>query len=85
MLSDPYQLWAWPWDRCIEQFIVYVHRNEAHCTYIYVYHTNAFEDDNIYKKPPQMSFHLYFFAIFISKRGSIHDSAARDSFKRVHD
>ena len=17
MLSDPYQLWAWPWDRCI--------------------------------------------------------------------
>ena len=42
-----------------------------------------------------MSFHLYFFAIFISLWGSTHDSAdcwsahrssaARDSLKRVHD
>ena len=42
-----------------------------------------------------MSFHLYFFAIFISLWGSTHDSvdcksahrspAARDSFKHVHD
>ena len=42
-----------------------------------------------------MSFHLYFSAIFISFWGSTHDSAdrwsahrssaARDSFKRVHD
>ena len=31
----------------IEQFIVHVHRNEAHFTYIYV-----FEADNIYKNPP---------------------------------
>ena len=37
----------------IEQFIVYVHRNEAHLTYIYVYyHTNVSEADNIYKNPP---------------------------------
>ena len=36
----------------IEQFIVYVHRNEADLTYICVYHTNVFEDDNIYKYPP---------------------------------
>ena len=31
----------------------YVHRNEAHFTYIYVYHTNVFEADSIYKNPPQ--------------------------------
>ena len=47
------------------------------------------------KTLPQMSFHLYFFAIFISLWGSTHDSAdcwsahrssaARASFKRVHD
>ena len=36
----------------IEQFMVYVHRNEAHFTYIYVYHTNVFEADNIDKNPP---------------------------------
>ena len=36
----------------IEQFIVYVHRNEANFTYIYVYHTNVFEADNVYKNPP---------------------------------
>ena len=53
----------------IEQFIVCVHRNEAHFTYIYVYHTNVFEADNSYKNPPQMSYHLYFCAIFISPWG----------------
>ena len=58
----------------IEQFIVYVHRNEAHFTYIYVYHTNVSEAD-IYKNPLQMSFHLYLFAIFISLWGSTHDWA----------
>ena len=31
----------------IEQFIVYVHQNEAHFTYIYVYHTNVIEAENI--------------------------------------
>ena len=77
----------------IEQFVVYVHRNEAYFTYIYVYHTNVFEADNISKTLPQMSFHLYIFDIFISLRDSTHDSAdswsahrspaARDSFKRV--
>ena len=36
----------------IEQFIVYVHRNEVHFPYICVYHTNVFEADNIYKNPP---------------------------------
>ena len=36
----------------IEQFIVYVHWNEAHFTYIYEYHTNVFEPDNVYKNPP---------------------------------
>ena len=35
----------------IELFIVYFHRNEAHFTYIYVYHTNVFEAGNIYKNP----------------------------------
>ena len=34
----------------IEQFIImYVHRSEAHFTYIYVHHTNVFEVDTIYK------------------------------------
>ena len=36
----------------IEQFIVYVHQNEAHFTHIYVYHTNVFEADKIDKNPP---------------------------------
>ena len=38
-----------------EQFCVYVHRNEAHFTYKYVYHripTHVFEADNVYKNPP---------------------------------
>ena len=78
----------------IEQFIVYVHRNEAHFTYIYVYHTNVSLAD-IYKDPPPNVISPIFFAIFISLWGSTHDSAncwsahrssaARDSFKRVHD
>ena len=34
----------------IEQFMVYVNRKEAYFTYIYVYHTNVFEADKIYKK-----------------------------------
>ena len=56
--------------------IVYVHRNEAHYTYISVYYTiiNIFEADNIYKKPHQMSSPI-FFAIFISLFESTHDSA----------
>ena len=44
----------------IEQFSVYVHRNEAQFTYMYADHTNVFEAANIYKTLPQMSFHLYF-------------------------
>ena len=47
----------------IEQFIVYVHRNEAHFTYIYVYHTNVSEADNIYKNPPPNVISPIFFAI----------------------
>ena len=53
----------------IEQFIVYVHRNEAHFTYIYVYQTTnvgLFEADNIYKNPPPYVISPIFFAIFIS-------------------
>ena len=38
-------------------FIVYVHRNEGHFIYMYVYHTNVFEADS-YKYPPEMSFHI---------------------------
>ena len=48
---------------------MYVHRNEAHFTYIYVYHTNVFEADNIYKNLPQMSFHLYFL-LFLFRSGA---------------
>ena len=76
----------------IEQFIVYVHQNEAHFTYIYVYHTNVFEADSIYKNPPpNVISHL--FCYLCSLWGSTLDSvdcwsahrspAARDSFKRV--
>ena len=53
----------------IEQFIVYVHRNEAHFTYISVYHMNVSEADNIYKTLPQMSFHLYFL-LFLFRSGA---------------
>ena len=45
----------------IEHFIVYVHRNEAHFTYIYVYHTNVSEADNIYKNPPPNVISPYLF------------------------
>ena len=80
----------------IEQFIVY-DRNEAHFTYICVYHTNVFEADNIYKNPlpnaisPKKNL---FFSLWGSTY-STYDSAdcwsahrppsVRDSFKRVHD
>ena len=50
----------------IEQFIVYVHRNEADFTNIYVSDTNVFEADNIYKNPPLNVISPTFFAIFIS-------------------
>ena len=51
--------------------IVYVHRNEAHFTYIYVYHTNVSdsEADNIFKNPPPNVISPIFFAIFISLWG----------------
>ena len=73
----------------IEQFIGYVHRNEAHFTY----HTNVFEVESIYKKPPPNVTSHIFFCYFFSLWGSTHDSVdcwsahrslvARDSFKRV--
>ena len=59
----------------IEQFIVYVHRNEAHLIYIYEYHTNVLEADNIYKNPPLNVISPIFSAIFISIWGSTNDSA----------
>ena len=54
----------------IEQFVVCVHRNDAHftiCTYIYVYHTNVFETDNIqaYKHLPANDISPIFYAILI--------------------
>ena len=55
----------------IEQFIVYFHRNEAHFTYIYVYHTNVFEADNIYKNPPpNVISPIYIFVLFIFRSGA---------------
>ena len=48
---------------------MYVHRNEAHFTYIYVYHMNVSEADNIYKTLLQMSFHLYFL-LFLFRSGA---------------
>ena len=54
----------------IEQFSVHVHRNEEHVTYIYVYLTNVFEADNIYKNPPPNVISPIFVAIFISLKGS---------------
>ena len=47
----------------IEQFIVCVHRNEASVSYIY--HTNVFEADNVYKNPPLNVISPIFSAIFI--------------------
>ena len=46
----------------IEQFIVYVHQNEEDFTYIYVYHTNVF--DNVDKSPPLNVISLIFFCYF---------------------
>ena len=80
----------------IEQFIVYVHRNEAHFTYMYVYHTNVFDADNVYKNPPlNVISPIFLLFLFYSGAPSTHDSAdcwsahrppaARDSFTRVHD
>ena len=60
----------------IEQFIVYVHRNEAHFTCIYVYHTNVFEadsDNNTKTLHPNVISPI-FCAIF-PLLGSTHDSA----------
>ena len=48
----------------IEQFIVYIYRNEAHFTYIYVYHSNVFEADSIYKNPPSNVISHIFFRYF---------------------
>ena len=77
----------------IEQFIVYVHRNETHFTYIYVYHTNVFEAGSIYKKSPPDGISHICFCYLLPLWGSTHDSAdccsahshpaARDCFKRV--
>ena len=52
-----------------EQFIVYVHRNEAHFTYIYVYHTNVFEAGNIFKNLPKCNF-TYLFLQFLFRSGA---------------
>ena len=54
----------------IEQFIVYVHRNEAHFTYIYVYHTNVSEADNIYKNPPPNVISPIYFLLFLFRSGA---------------
>ena len=60
----------------IEQFMLYVHRNETHLTYIDVYQSNVFEADNIYKNPPPNVISPIFCLLFlISLWGSIHDSA----------
>ena len=48
----------------IEQLIVYVHQNEAHFTYIYLYHTTVFETDNIYKNPSPKCNFTYIFSYF---------------------
>ena len=50
----------------IEQFIVYVHRNEADLTNIDVYHTNVFEAHVYKKKNPLNVISPIFFAIVIS-------------------
>ena len=44
--------------------IVYVNRNEAHFTYIYVYQTNVFYADNIDKKRPPNEISPIFFCYF---------------------
>ena len=54
----------------IEQFMVYVHRNEAHFTYIYVYHTNVFEADTIYRNPPPNVISPIYFLLFLFRSGA---------------
>ena len=54
----------------IERFIVYVHRNEAHFTYIYVYHTNVSEADNIYKNPSPNVVSSIFVLLFLFRSGA---------------
>ncbi len=55
----------------IEQFIVYIHRNEAHFTYIYVYHNNVSEADNIDKKPSPKCHFTYIFWLFLFRSGTL--------------
>ena len=45
----------------IEQFIVYVHRNEAHFTYMLPI---VYEADSIYKTPPPNVISHIFFTVF---------------------
>ena len=63
----------------IEQFMVYVDRNEAYFTYInFMYSIPMYLRLTTFTKTlPQneMSFHYIFLAIFISLWGSTHDSA----------
>ena len=54
----------------IKQFSVYVHRNEPQFTYIYVYHTNVLEDDNIYKNPPPKCHFTYNCVLFLFRSGA---------------
>ena len=50
--------------------MVYVHRNEAYFTYMYVYHTNVFEADNIYKNTPPKCHFTYIFLLFLFRSGA---------------
>ena len=54
----------------IEQLIVYVHRKEAHFTYICAYHTNVFEADNIYKNSPPNVISPMFCLLFLFRYGA---------------
>ena len=40
-------------------------RLHSHNSSTFIYHTNVFEADNIYKNPPEMSFHLDLFWQFL--------------------
>ena len=53
----------------IEHF-THVHSSECCTFHLHLYHTNVFKADNIYKNPPQMSFHLSFYAILIRSSGA---------------
>ena len=60
----------------IQQFMVYVHRNEAYFTYIFMYIIPMYLRLTTFTKTlTQMPFHLYFLAIFILFWGATHDSA----------